>query len=109
MPSEAVFDALWRDPITVILLAGLLTYATRAGGAIVLSRFATLPPRLEAALDAIPAAVLTALVIPALAPLGPMEWLAAAFAVVLSLRFGLLVVVFVPAALVIAMRYVGMS
>jgi uncharacterized membrane protein len=96
MLTEELFETLWRDPLTVILLAAVLTYATRAGGAIVLGRFATLPPRLEAALDAIPAAVLTALIVPALAVLGPLEWLAAAIAVGLSLRFGLLVVVFAP-------------
>ena len=102
-------EPFWRDPVVVILLAAVLTYATRAGGALVLARFKTLPPRLEAALDAIPAAVLTALVVPALAPLGPLEWAAAALAVALSFRFGLLAVVFVPTLLVVLARGFGLS
>ncbi|MEM8878845.1 MAG: AzlD domain-containing protein [Pseudomonadota bacterium] len=109
MPTDSMFEAIWRDPLTVILLAAALTYATRAGGAIVLSRFASLPPRLEAALDAIPAAVLTALVVPALAALGPAEWLAAVMAVMLSFRFGLIVVVFAPTLLVVLLRYLGLG
>lgn len=109
MPTESLFETLWRDPLTVILLAAALTYATRAGGAIVLSRFASLPRRLEAALDAIPAAVLTAIVVPALAVMGPAEWLAAAVAVVLSYRFSLVVVVFVPTLLVVLLRYLGLG
>ena len=49
----------------LILLAAAATYATRVGGHLVVSRFDRLDPRVEAALDAVPAAVLTAIVVPA--------------------------------------------
>lgn len=49
----------------VILAGALATYLTRIGGHLVLSRFSTIHPRVEAALNAVPAAVLTTLVAPA--------------------------------------------
>ena len=50
---------------TWIVLAGALaTYLTRIGGHLVLSRFRSIHPRVEAALNAVPAAVLTTLVAP---------------------------------------------
>lgn len=51
--------------VLVILAAGLATYLTRIGGYLVLARFKNIPPRVEAALDAVPAAVLTSIVAPA--------------------------------------------
>lgn len=50
--------------ITIIFLAALATYATRSLGHVILSRFKTIPPRMEAALNAVPAAVLTTIVVP---------------------------------------------
>ena len=52
----------------LILVAALATYATRVGGHLVVARFRRLDPRVEAALDAVPVAVLTAIVAPALVP-----------------------------------------
>lgn len=48
----------------LILAMTLVTYATRVGGHVVLSRFSTIPARLSAALEAVPIAVLTALIAP---------------------------------------------
>jgi uncharacterized membrane protein len=48
-----------------ILGGGVLTYLTRCGGHLILSRFEHIHPRVEAALNAVPAAVLTTLVAPA--------------------------------------------
>ncbi|MGL4489800.1 MAG: AzlD family protein, partial [Rhizobiaceae bacterium] len=53
------------DVILTILAGAFLTYLTRIGGHLVLSRFETIHPRVEAALNAVPAAVLTSLVAPA--------------------------------------------
>lgn len=50
--------------ITIIVLAAIATYGTRSLGHIVLSRFKSIPPRVEAALNAVPAAVLTTIVVP---------------------------------------------
>ena len=52
----------------LIAVAALATYATRVGGHLVVARFRRLDPRVEAALDAVPVAVLTAIVAPALVP-----------------------------------------
>lgn len=62
--------------ITWIVLAGAVaTYLTRIGGHLILSRFSTIPPRVEAALNAVPAAVLTTLVAPAAVNGGAAEFL----------------------------------
>ncbi|QKV20476.1 AzlD family protein [Oricola thermophila] len=60
--------------ISWIILAGAVaTYVTRIGGYLVLSRFTSIHPRVEAALNAVPAAVLTTLVAPAAIFTGPAE------------------------------------
>lgn len=51
--------------VTIIILAAIATYFTRIGGHLVIGRMKHVPPRLEAALNAVPAAVLTTLVAPA--------------------------------------------
>lgn len=48
----------------IILGGGLLTYLTRIGGHLLIARIGALPPRLEAALNAVPAAVITTIVAP---------------------------------------------
>jgi uncharacterized membrane protein len=49
----------------IILAAAAATYATRIGGYILITTMKRIPPRMEAALSAVPAAVLTTLVAPA--------------------------------------------
>lgn len=51
--------------IWLILAAAMATYLTRIGGYVLITRLRTLPPRLEQALNAVPAAVLTTLWAPA--------------------------------------------
>ena len=51
--------------IWLILAAAAATYVTRIGGYVLITRMRTLPPRLEQALNAVPAAVLTTLWAPA--------------------------------------------
>ena len=95
------------DVWLVILLLGVVTYITRSGGHIVLARFKTIHPRVEAALEAVPAAVLVTLVVPPALTSGPIEFIAVAIAFVASLRFPPLVVLAVGLAIVIAGRQVG--
>lgn len=57
----------------IILASALATYLTRIGGHLVLSRFRTIHPRVNAGLNAVPAAVLTTLVAPAAVFTGPAE------------------------------------
>lgn len=51
--------------VMLILAAAAATFLTRIGGYVLVKRLKTMPPRLEAALNAVPAAVLTTLVAPA--------------------------------------------
>ncbi|MEM9733538.1 MAG: AzlD domain-containing protein [Pseudomonadota bacterium] len=71
----------------LITFAALATYATRVGGHLVLSRFGRINHRVEAALDAVPTAVLTALVAPSLVNQTLAETIAILAAGALSLRF----------------------
>ncbi len=49
----------------LIAAAAAATFLTRIAGYVLVKRLKSMPPRLEAALNAVPAAVLTALVAPA--------------------------------------------
>ena len=92
----------------IILAGAILTYLTRVGGHLVLSRFERIHPRVEAGLNAVPAAVLTTLVAPAFLTAGPAELAALLAACVLSLRFGMLPMFLASAVVLIAMRqFVG--
>jgi len=54
------------DPhmVLLILSAAVVTYVTRIGGYVLITRLARIPQRMEAALNAVPAAVLTTLMAP---------------------------------------------
>ena len=92
----------------IILAGAILTYLTRVGGHLVLSRFERIHPRVEAGLNAVPAAVLTTLVAPAILTAGPAELVALLTAALLSLRFGMLPMFLASAVVLIAMRqFVG--
>lgn len=71
----------------VILAAAVATYATRIGGYILITKMKRIPPRMEAALNAVPAAVLTTLVAPAFFIGGWDSKLALVVALVIGLRF----------------------
>lgn len=93
--------------IVAITLAGaVLTYLTRAGGHIVLSRFERIHPRVEAALNAVPAAVLATLVAPAAYHGGPVEIAALVVAGAVALAAGGMMPMFIAgAAVLILLRY----
>lgn len=88
----------------IILAGALATYATRVGGHLVLSRLKTIPPRLDAALNAVPAAVLTTLVAPVVVSEGPAEILTLAIAVVAAYRLPFLVVFAIGWVTIVALR-----
>ena len=89
----------------IIIAGALATYLTRIGGHLVISRFESIHPRVEAGLNAVPAAVLTTLVAPAVLSAGPVELAALAFAAVVSLRGGLMTMFLAGAAVLIALRH----
>lgn len=71
----------------VILASAVATYLTRAGGYIIVSRFKTIPPRVDAALNAVPGAVLTTLVAPAFYNGGMEVKIAMVIGLLVGLRF----------------------
>ncbi|AVA22080.1 AzlD family protein [Rhizobium sp. CB3171] len=77
------------DPhmVLLILAAAVVTYLTRIGGYILITKMTRIPPRVEAALNAVPAAVLTTLVAPAFFIGGWDTKVAMAAALVVGLRF----------------------
>ncbi|MCQ1572013.1 AzlD family protein [Neorhizobium galegae] len=58
-------DLISMDMALLILAAAAATFLTRIGGYVLITRMTTIPPRMEQALNAVPAAVLTTLVAPA--------------------------------------------
>ncbi|MDW6020775.1 AzlD family protein [Mesorhizobium sp. BAC0120] len=94
--------------IWIILAGAVATYLTRIGGHLVLSRFEHVHPRIEAALNAVPAAVLTTLVAPAAMQGSWIEWTALAVAGLVALRGGMLTMFLAGAATLIVLRqFVG--
>jgi uncharacterized membrane protein len=92
----------------IIVAGAIATYLTRVGGHLVISRFENIHPRIEAGLNAVPAAVLTTLVAPAALGGGPAEWAALIVAGLVSLRGGLMGMFLAGAAvLVLARQFVG--
>ncbi|MDI6027975.1 AzlD family protein [Corticibacterium sp. UT-5YL-CI-8] len=92
--------------IWIILAAAVATYLTRIGGHLVLSRFSRIHPRMQAGLDAVPAAVLTTLVAPAALTAGPAEFAALLVAALVALRFGLMSMFFAGAFTLILLRQI---
>jgi uncharacterized membrane protein len=95
-----VSTTLW-----IIIAGAVATYLTRIGGHLVISRFERIHPRVEAGLNAVPAAVLTTLVAPAALSAGPAELAALAVAAVIGLRGGLMTMFLAGAAVLIALRH----
>ena len=92
----------------IIWLSAGLTYATRFAGHLLLSRVERIPPRVEAALNAVPAAVITTIVAPVLVTGDWPERVAILLAGVLSLRLPVLAVVAIGTGMVAVARALGL-
>lgn len=90
----------------IILAGAAATYLTRIGGHLILSRYERIHPRVEAGLNAVPAAVLTTLVAPAAMRGSVPELAALAVAGLSALRGGMLTVFLAGAATLVVLRYV---
>ena len=88
-----------------ILAAALATYVTRTAGYVLIRSMSTIPPRMEAALNAVPAAVLTALVAPAFVYGGVDVTLTLILALLIGLRAPSLVMLGCAWAFVVAFRH----
>jgi len=98
------------DPMAVLLILalGVGTYGTRISGHLILSRFERLNPRVEAALDAVPIAVITALVAPAVLASGIAEAIAAMVTVAAALRLSIMPTLLIAAVTVSLLRAAGL-
>ena len=98
------------DPMAVLLILALAlaTYGTRVAGHLILSRFERLDPRVEAALDAVPAAVITALVAPAVLANGVADTIAAGVTILAALRLPVIPTLIIGAVTVSVLRTAGL-
>lgn len=89
----------------IIIVSAIGTYLTRIGGHLVLSRFERVHYRVEAALNAVPAAVLTAIVAAPASDHGWRELLVLAVCVLISLRTNMTAMLVAGVALLLALRH----
>lgn len=96
------------DPISLLTILGMaaVTLLMRLGG-YWLVRYVRLEGRAAAAMEAMPVAVLTALVVPTVLATGPAETAAAAVTVAAAWRLPLIVAVFLGTAVVVGLRVIG--
>ena len=93
-----------HNTIALIFACAAATYLTRIGGHLILSKFGSTHHRVEAALGAVPTAVLTALVAPSLLTNGPAEAIAIMVAGIVALRSSLMLSVTAGLVCLIALR-----
>lgn len=93
------------DFFWIIVAGAVVTYLTRIGGYLILSRFERIHYRVEAGLNAVPAAVLTTLVAPPAFDHGWKELAALIVCIVMSLRVNLLKSFICGAVVLIALRH----
>jgi len=95
------------DPIHLIAILGMagVTLAMRVGGYF-LVKYIAVKGRLAVAMEAMPVAVLTALVVPTALATGPAETLAAAITVAAAWRLPIIVAVFIGIGAVVGLRAV---
>lgn len=94
------------DPTTVATIVGMaiVTYLTRIGGLALAGRF-NFGPRAQAALDAIPPAVLIAVIAPSMFAAGWRETVASAITVLAAARLPLLATILIGVLAIVALRH----
>jgi uncharacterized membrane protein len=90
-------------PVLTILGMALVTFLTRIGGDLVM-RNRELGPRMTAALNAVPPAILTAVIAPSVLAAGPAEAIAGLVTVVAALRLPLLATIAIGVGSLIILR-----
>lgn len=89
--------------VLTILAMGIVTYLTRIGGYLVM-RNRSAGPRLSAALNAVPPAVLTAVIAPSVLSAGPAEAIAGAVTAAAAFRLPLLATVALGVGSLVVLR-----
>ncbi len=93
------------EMLGIIFFGALATYLTRIGGYLLIKRLKTIPPRIEAGLDAVPAAVLTTLVAPTFVTGDFDASIALAISLVAGLRVTGITLIAIGWAVVMVLRY----
>ena len=93
--------------VLIVLVGSAVTLVNRLAGHYILARFEPIPYRVEAALEAVPVAVMTTLVVPAAINGGVAEWLAFATAFALGLRLHFLIAVVGGVGVLLLLRQAG--
>jgi uncharacterized membrane protein len=93
------------EPLSLITILGMgvVTYITRIGGDL-LMRNRTLGPRMTAALNAVPPAVLTAVIAPSVLSAGPAEAIAGVITLIAAFRLPLLATMIIGVGTVVLVR-----
>ncbi|WP_439627830.1 AzlD family protein [Shinella sp.] len=99
-------ETFFHTQTLLIIAAGAIaTYLTRIGGYVFITRMKRIPPRVEAALNAVPAAVLTTLVAPAAVTGGLDVSLTLLVALVVGLRLSVLPMLAIGWIVVMTLRH----
>ena len=99
-------DMFHMQTLLIIAAGAIATYLTRIGGYVFITRMKRIPPRAEAALNAVPAAVLTTLVAPAAVTGGLDVSITMAIALLVGLRLALLPMLAIGWIVVMILRHV---
>ncbi|WP_200844236.1 AzlD family protein [Rhizobium sp. 18065] len=95
------------EMVAIILASAIATYITRIGGYVLIRKMKNIPPRMEAALNAVPAAVLTTLVAPAFFAGGIEVKIALAVSLLAGLRLSTIPMLLAGWAVAVAIRHFG--
>lgn len=95
------------EMVAIILASAVATYITRIGGYVLIRKMKNIPPRMEAALNAVPAAVLTTLVAPAFFAGGIEVKIALAVSLLAGLRLSTIPMLLAGWAVAVAIRHFG--
>ncbi|CAH0341259.1 AzlD family protein [Rhizobium sp. CECT 9324] len=93
------------EMVAIILASAVATYITRIGGYVLIRKMKNIPPRMEAALNAVPAAVLTTLVAPAFFAGGIEVKIALAVSLLAGLRLSTIPMLLAGWAVAVAIRH----
>lgn len=92
------------DVIWLILALAAVTYFTRSVGHLIVAQFGTLHPRVLAALDAVPAAVITTIVIPPVINGGMAEKVAFIVTILVGFRLSIIPTLLIGLAVLSLLR-----
>ncbi len=102
-----MFSSMDTTLFVLTIVGALVTLANRLAGHYIVARFEPIPYRVEAALEAVPVAVMITLVVPTAVDGGWVEWLTLVVAMLLSLRLPFIISVFSALVFLLVLRHFG--